>query len=129
MIELLNARDEVGVVADQFGRPTSADSLAKAILMFVEHPNMTGLYHWTDAGSASWFDFAKVIELFGRRHGLVPEHALIVPVSTDAFPTLAKRPVNSILCSQDAWQQLGYIPRHWIEQVELCLLKLKQAVD
>src|SRR5882757_2761511 len=61
MLRLMAAKGAVRVVADQIGTPTAAHSLAQVIWAFAARPDVSGLYHWTDAGVASWYDFAVAI--------------------------------------------------------------------
>ena len=57
----MSSRDSISVVADQIGTPTSAKTLAQALWLFVDRPELTGVYHFTDNGVASWYDFAVAI--------------------------------------------------------------------
>jgi dTDP-4-dehydrorhamnose reductase len=97
----LSNADEVRVVNDQFGQPTSAGDLSKQIVDLVMAKKSFGVYHGTNSGSASWFDFAQeIFELVGK------EKLRIVPVSTSEFPRPAKRPSYSVL-GHDNWRKSG----------------------
>lgn len=96
IVRLANKNDKLTIVADQIGTPTSADELAKVILKiitFSEHQNsfQAGIYHYSNEGIASWYDFAKVI--LDIRKINKP----IIPIATKDFPTLAQRPFYSVL--------------------------------
>ena len=67
MLRLMAEREELGIVADQRGTPTSAYSLAHAIWAITKVDNMHGVYHWTDAGECSWYEFAVAIQGRGVR--------------------------------------------------------------
>lgn len=92
---------EVRVVNDQFGQPTSAGDLSKQIVDLVMAKKSFGVYHGTNSGSATWFDFAReIFELVGK------EKSRIVPVSTSEFPRPAKRPSYSVL-GHENWRKSG----------------------
>lgn len=93
--------EEVRVVNDQFGQPTSAGDLSKQIVDLVMAKKSFGVYHGTNRGSATWFDFAReIFELVGK------EKSRIVPVSTSEFPRPAKRPSYSVL-GHENWRKSG----------------------
>jgi dTDP-4-dehydrorhamnose reductase len=90
---------EVRVVNDQIGQPTSANDLAHQIVDLVESKSTHGIYHGTSSGQATWFEFAqKIFELIGANTERV------VPVSSDEFQSLAKRPRYSVL-GHDNWRK------------------------
>ena len=110
---LLKERDELGVVADQIGSPTWANSLARVIWKAAELKDMKGIYHYTDAGVASWYDFALAIQEEAFAIGLLKKDVLITPIKTEDYPTPAKRPPYSVLDCSSTWQELNIIPSHW----------------
>ena len=92
MLRLAETRDEISVVSDQIGSPTYAGDLADAILKIINSKNTNfGLYHYSNEGVASWFDFAKAI--FEASNLKIKVNA----IKTEAYPTLAKRPKYSVL--------------------------------
>lgn len=101
MLRLGAIRNELGIVADQIGSPTSADDLATALLTVVhrlkENPDETcfGVTHVCGTGIASWYDLAKATFRAASRHGYSPP--IVRPITTAEFPTPAKRPANSRL--------------------------------
>ena len=113
MLRLMAERDEIGVIDDQVGSPTWANSLARTIWAAVDRPHVSGVLHWTDAGVASWYDFAVAIqeEAVARRllNRSVPVHA----IPTSAYPTPAARPAYSVLDKHDAKVLLDTTPVHW----------------
>jgi dTDP-4-dehydrorhamnose reductase len=113
MLRLMKERDQLKVVADQIGAPTWAGTLAKAIWAFVDKPEISGIFHWSDAGVASWYDFAVAIQEEGIKRGLLNRAIPIHPVRTDQFPTPAARPAYSLLDCTAAWKALGIDPIHW----------------
>ena len=112
MLRLMGERPVVRVVADQFGTPTSVRGLARAIWRAIE-ADVTGILHWTDAGSASWYDFAEAIRRLGQSRGIVPSGVRIEPISTDEYPTPAKRPAFSVLDKSATWAAIGLTSVHW----------------
>lgn len=115
MLRLMAERDEVRVVADQVGSPTHAASLARAILALAR-AGATGLHHWTDAGVASWYDFAVAIQEEALARGLLARAVPILPIRTIDYPTAARRPAYSVLDCSAARALVG-APAHW--RVEL----------
>jgi len=90
---------EVRVVSDQIGQPTSANDLAQQIIELVESKSTHGIYHGTSSGQATWFEFAqKIFELVGANTDRV------VPVSSEEFQSIAKRPRYSVL-GHDNWRK------------------------
>lgn len=113
MLRLMGERAEVRVVADQVGSPTSATSIAAAIWAVARQPRVRGILHWTDAGTASWYDFAVAIAEEAGIAGLLPKSVKVTPISTAEYPTAARRPANSVLDTREAAAQLGISPPAW----------------
>lgn len=113
MLRLMKERGEVRVVADQIGTPTAAASLARVIWKVLEAPHMHGIYHWTDAGVASWYDFAVAIAEEGAALGILQARVNVVPIATEEYPTPARRPRLSVLDSRATTAQTGCAPAHW----------------
>ena len=98
MLRLMSERDELNVVNDQWGAPTFAGSLADVIWdVVVEEKFMIGVYHWTDDGETTWYEFAKAIQEEAVREGLLDKSIPIYPITTDEYPTAAARPPYSVL--------------------------------
>lgn len=120
MIRLMKERGELRVVADQIGCPTWASSLARTIWGLVD-AGATGTYHHSDAGVASWYDFAVAIAEEASALGLLERVARIRPVSTADYPTPARRPAFSLLDSSATRALLGDEPAHWRSNLRLML--------
>lgn len=116
MLRLHRLNAEVGeplqVVADQVGCPTASFGLADACWSVIEHSVM-GVQHWSDAGVASWYDFAVAIGELAVARGLLSQAAHVLPIDTSDFPTPAKRPVYSLLACSDTQKKLKLLPKHW----------------
>jgi dTDP-4-dehydrorhamnose reductase len=115
------------VIADQHGTPTSADSIARAIWAIAERPQLNGVLHWTDAGTATWYDFALAIAEEAHAAGLMAEKAEVTPISTADYPTAARRPANSVLDTRETIAQLGFSPAPWRAELRATLQSLKVA--
>ena len=113
MLRLMNERDEINVVADQVGTPTWAKGLAEAIWKFVELPDLKGTYHWTDAGVASWYDFASLIQNEAAMLGILEHSVAICPIRTEDYKTAAVRPSYSVMDKTKTWSDIPLQPHHW----------------
>jgi dTDP-4-dehydrorhamnose reductase len=120
------AGEELGVVADQVGCPTATHTLAAACWRAIgAEPGDEGesgrgdaaasprLLHWSDAGAASWYDFAVAIGELGVACGLLDRAAPVRPITTAAYPTPAQRPAYSLLACESSRDHLGLEPLHW----------------
>jgi dTDP-4-dehydrorhamnose reductase len=126
MMKLMSERDEINVVNDQFGSPTYAHDLAECILQIItsnfkpQTSNAGGIYHFSNNGVISWYDFAIVIkELSGSS-------CRINPITTEQFPTAAKRPAYSVLDKTKIQQAFGIKLKDWKESLANCLQKIKK---
>ncbi len=113
MLRLMAERERLGVVADQVGTPTWARTLAEAVWGAAQRPELSGIYHWTDAGVASWYDFAVAIQEEALALGLLTRAIPIQPIATTDYPTPAQRPAYSVLDKSDAWRDFGVSACHW----------------
>jgi len=116
MLRLMNEHGDVGVIADQIGTPTWANSLARAIWRGAQIRS-SGVLHWTDAGAASWYDFAQAIMEEGMALGLLDRAATVRPLRTDQYPTPAARPKYSVLELTSTWETLDLQAAHWLRNM------------
>jgi len=100
------------VVADQIGTPTSATTLAAAV-WGLALAGATGIHHHTDAGVASWYDFAQAIAEDAHAAGLLEAMPRVIPITTEEYPTPARRPAFSVLDKTSTWRILGAPAPHW----------------
>lgn len=108
MLRLASERDTIGVVTDQVGQPTWTGDLARRIVALVDADAPVGIYHGTNSGEASWFDFAREVL---ASQGLDPDR--ITPTDSAAFERPAPRPAYSVL-GHDRWAVAGLTPlRDW----------------
>lgn len=113
MLSLFSQKDELGIVADQFGQPTNANDLAEAIMNIIEAPNkIFGIFHFSNYPETTWFEFAKKIAEFSN------SSVKLNPLTTDQYPTPAKRPARSTM-SLDKIEEVYKIElRHWENSLE-----------
>jgi dTDP-4-dehydrorhamnose reductase len=124
MLRVMKANGTVRVVADQVGTPTAARALAETIWQLVAKPEITGIHHWTDAGVASWYDFAVAIAEEGALLGLVPPDVAVIPITTSEYPTPARRPSYSVL-DKTSLTTRGLTPLHWRKRLRSVLGEIK----
>ena len=113
MLARMHKGQTLKVVADQVGTPSWAKGLAEAIWQAADISPLQGLWHWTDAGVASWYDFAVAIQEEGLSRGLLSQAVQILPVDTRDYPTPAQRPPYSVLDKTETWARLAIQPLHW----------------
>ena len=128
-------RGQLNVVCDQIGTPTWAHSLAKAIwqaggaTLDSEETTATQIFNWTDAGVASWYDFAVAVQELALQRGLLTRKIAINPIPHTAYPTPAARPTFSVLDKSTFAQAYGVQPVHWREQLGSMLQELATEVN
>ena len=121
MLKLGREHSELGVVADQVGTPTYARDLAQAILQILQKGIVPGVYHFTNEGVASWYDFTKAIHRLAHVTGCV-----VKPLHTEEYPTPATRPHYSILDKTKIKQTYGIEIPHWEDSLAECIQKLEK---
>lgn len=116
MLRLATERDELKIVDDQVGRPTTATDLASALFTaahaITDKPSLAGTYHFANAGQTSWFGFAQAIfaEATAAGETRIPR---ISPIPTSEYPTPARRPAYSVLDTSSFTATFGVDPRSW----------------
>ncbi|MFN3659749.1 MAG: dTDP-4-dehydrorhamnose reductase [Brevinematales bacterium] len=123
MRRLLSEKPEVRVIFDQVGTPTSARTLAEVIVSHLDFwkEASSGIYHYSQEGVASWYDFAVAV---GRFSGYKTP---VVPIHTEEYPTPAKRPHYSVLDKTKMKQAMGIGIPHWMEPLEQTVHELSQG--
>jgi dTDP-4-dehydrorhamnose reductase len=124
MLERFEQGSTIEVVADQIGSPTWARGLAGAIWQVAAHPELHGVFHWTDGGVASWYDLAVAVLDYAGMLSLVHRPVSIKPVRTSDYPSAAKRPAMSVLDKTDTWNVLKQTPLHWRHALKQMLSEL-----
>ena len=119
MLKLLHEKEEISVVKDQLGSPTYAADLAEAVMQIISSPEWKpGIYHYSNEGIISWFDFAAAIkEITGAS-------CKIKPISTAQYPTPARRPMYSALDKTKISLAYGIDMKNWKVSLLKCLGEL-----
>lgn len=129
MLRLMGEREELSVVVDQVGTPTWAHGLAQAAWAAVARPELAGVYHWSDAGVCSWYDFATAICEEGLALGLLNRPVTIRPITSAEYPTPAQRPAYSVLDKTSSWRDFALEGIHWRRQLRTMLKDYKETAD
>lgn len=119
MLRLGRERDHLGVVFDQIGTPTYARDLARAIQTAIDQGVVPGIYHFSNEGVCSWYDFTVAIH---RLAGISTCH--VSPLHTDEYPAKAPRPAYSVLDKTKIKRTYGIVIPHWEESLQECVEKL-----
>ena len=116
MLNLFATKEELSIVADQFGQPTNANDLAEAIMKIIKSEKITpGIFNFSNLGRISWFDFAeKIAELSDAKIKLNA-------IETSQYPTPAKRPKNSVLDLDKIYKTYAIQLKPWEESLEGCV--------
>jgi dTDP-4-dehydrorhamnose reductase len=127
MLRLMREKEQVSVVCDQIGTPTWAAGIAAAIWGFVEADAPGGVYHWTDLGVASWYDFAVAIQDEALSRGLLSRTVPVIPIPSAAYPTRARRPAFSVLDTAATRALIKVPARHWRHNLRTMLDGIRTA--
>jgi dTDP-4-dehydrorhamnose reductase len=127
MLKLMSEREQLRVVADQIGTPSWATGIACAIRDLLGADAPAGLYHWTDLGVASWYDFAVAIQDEALERSLLKRAVPIIPIATWEYPTRAVRPAFSVLDSKATRDLIAAPAVHWRHNLRRMLDELRAA--
>ena len=119
MIRLGRERDSLGVIFDQVGTPTYARDLARAIFVAIHQGVVPGVYHFSNEGVCSWYDFTKAIH---RLAGITD--CKVKPLHTEEYPTLAKRPHYSVLDKTKMKETYGIEIPYWMDSLQVCISEM-----
>ena len=126
MLRLMAEREQLSIVEDQIGTPTWVRGLALACWGLADHGDASGIYHWSDAGACSWYDFAVAIREIALELGLLRQAATLLPIPASQYPTPARRPAYSVLDKTLTRKLLGHSGHHWTSQLRAMLVDLQQ---
>ena len=124
MIRLGKERDSLGVIFDQIGTPTYARDLARAIFEAIRQGVVPGVYHFSNEGVCSWYDFTKAIH---RLAGITT--CQVKPLHTSEYPAKAKRPHYSVLDKSKIKATYGMEVPYWMESLEECIEALSDGKE
>lgn len=121
MLHLMKTRDQISVVDDQFGSPTYAMDLGEAVLKIIENKEWKpGIYHYCNSGIINWFQFANAIKKGAQLN------CEIAGISTESYPTAAKRPAYSALDTEKMESIFQLSIPNWEESLQACLKKIAE---
>lgn len=130
MLRLGAEREQVSVVADQVGSPTYATDLAEALLVLVKQgvsevgkESLLSIYHFANQGVASWYDLAEAV------FEIADLPCKVAPITTEQYPTAAKRPHCSVLATQKIQQQTGIEIPYWRDGLRRCVKTLRALME
>lgn len=126
ILRLAKERECLGIVADQIGTPTYAMHLAQMLWQLVLQKPPQKIWHFSDAGVASWYDFAIAIVEEAEAIGLLAQQPIIKPITTADYPTPAQRPAFSVLNKTDTWNNVNIAPMHWRASLIKMLINYKR---
>jgi len=124
MLRLADQRDELSIVGDQVGAPTTTRALADATLKLVQYylvngefsDRVSGVYHMTCGGETSWYEFAKAIFAAANNTAM-----RVVEITTEEYPTPAKRPAYSVLSNEKLFDTFGIRLPDWESALSQCM--------
>jgi len=120
ILRLCNSKDQLNIVHDQWGRPTYGMDLARVVLTHIDQPIFFdySCYHFAQRGATNWFDFAKKIQ------ALTKSTCKLVPISTEEYPTAAKRPLYAVLDTTRIENHLSLQSLTWESALEDCIIRI-----
>ena len=119
MLKISESRNKLGVISDQIGSPTYARDLAKVIIEVIDSDKyQSGVYHYSNEGVASWYDFAQAIFI---EKGI---EIKLIPISTEQYPTHAKRPCYSVMSKSKFKSAFNMEIPYWRESLKMCLSRI-----
>ncbi len=119
MIRLMADRHEISVIDDQIGSPTYARDLANVILTIIHFGEwQSGIYHFSNEGEISWYEFASAIR------DIIGSNCVVNTITTEEYPTLARRPKYSLLDKTKIKQVFGVDVPNWLDSLKTMLIKL-----
>lgn len=129
MLRLMQDKPALKVVNDQIGSPTSAHTLSQFLFELIQSGISNGIYHWTDGGEISWFDFAEAIYAQGKLAGLLANDVSIMPIPSAEYPTPATRPLYSVLDRGSSLDLAGSDPQGWESALQHVISNLARVAS
>jgi len=126
MLRLAGERDELRVVSDQTGTPTWTQDLVRALWDLMQEPQ-AGVFHFSDEGQASWYEFACAVVEEARALGFPLKARRVLPITTAEYPTPARRPAYSVLSKAKIQRLLRSPIPHWRDSLRAMLKELQQC--
>ena len=126
MLRLMSERESLNIVNDQIGSPTSTHSVVDLIFAMLKKSDFSGIYHWSDIGSISWYEFAIAVQNMARELGILTTSIPIQPISSEKYPTKALRPKYSVLDVSLAKDKFNVVPHAWNERLRHVIKQIAQ---
>ena len=127
MLDLMSKKTELNVVADQIGSPTSTHSLSRVLINLIQREDLSGVYHWCDGASISWYEFAEQIKSCAMRQGILNLNCRLRPVPTSDYPTKAQRPKYSVLDRSAIMDHLQIDKTEWQSELDKVISKIENV--
>tara|TARA_B100001250_G_scaffold382136_1_gene375034 strand:+ start:132 stop:1028 length:897 start_codon:yes stop_codon:yes gene_type:complete len=127
MLDLMSEKNELRIVSDQLGSPTSTHSLVEVLFKIIDNKSVSGIFHWCDGGEISWFDFAIEIQEQAFELGILEDQVPIRAIDTSAYPTLARRPAYSVLDRRMTIDELRINETIWKNELRKVIAKIASA--
>jgi len=127
MLRLMKGKNELKVVNDQIGSPTSTHSLVGLLFRIINSRPISGVFHWCDGAEISWYDFAIEIQKQAFDNGILRSKIPIRAVGTSVYPTLAKRPRYSVLDRSKALVEFDLEDMSWQDELRRVIRELAHA--
>ena len=127
MLRLAEQRDELSIVNDQFGAPTSAKAISSCLLDIIDTPQFNsaqcpwGTYNFQSDPGVSWYDFSQEIFLQAKKQGIIDKTMKLNPIPSSEFPTPGKRPANSKLNGEKLQKNFNISPANWKADLSVML--------
>ena len=124
MLGLMKEKNEIKVVNDQIGAPTSTHSLVELLFRIIDSKLASGIFHWCDGAEITWYEFAVEIQKQAFDKGILRSRIPILAADTSAYPTLAKRPSYSVLDRKKALIEFNIESMSWKEELKRVMREL-----
>ena len=129
MLKLMQSREEISVVNDQRGSPTNAEDLAWLIVEILKQDSSEyGIYHYSNEGNITWYDFASEIYRVGRKNGLIKTACIINPCTSKQFASKAERPDYSLLSKEKVKNTFGVEVPDWDKSLKNFIDKIEVII-
>ena len=128
MIKLMKSKDEIRVVADQYGAPTWTRDLSECISLLIESKSTSyGIYHTGGSGKCSWHDFAHAIQNEAFKRGMLDKKIPVKKLTTEEYPSKAVRPKFSLLNKEKIRKETGFIFPQWEDSLKLFIEEISRG--
>ena len=125
MLDQMSKKKELNVIADQIGTATYTHSLSRVLMGLIQKEDVSGVYHWCDGASISWYEFAEQIKSYAMRQGKLNLHCRLRPVPTSDYPTKAQRPKYSVLDRSAIMDHLNIDKTEWQSELYKVISNIK----